>query len=416
MLIKVKKRVLLSPQMAGYAFYRKMKEKMRNMKGDKLKYMSDVVRRLLWGEVTEEEREQWMREVEEAHCGEVLERLSDEGYVDRRLAGYKAWDEKEAFRRFVEEVERIKKRRQLRRRMAWSAVAAGVACLVGVALLLVPERQVELPVVEVRNEVVVPGSTKATLRLAGGETVDIRGDSMQITRKGKSHILYAGGKLTYAKKEKVAELVYNELEVPVAGECSLVLDDGTQVWVNADSRLKYPVQFVGEERKVFLEGEAYFIVAKDSLPFVVSTSRGDIRVLGTTFNVKSYDEEVAMQATLVEGKVLVAQGQKEMELAPGEQGTVTDAGIMAKRAVDVDEFVGWRKGIYVFKKQPLEDIMRDLSRWYGVSVFFQNEGLKQVSFTGNLKRYDNINEFLDVLQRTGDVKYRINNNTVIIYE
>jgi len=268
----------------------------------------------------------------------------------------------------------------------------------------------------VRNEVVMPGSTKATLRLAGGETVDIRGDSMQIAGKGESHIHYAGGKLTYAKKEKAAKLVYNELEVPVAGECSLVLDDGTQVWVNADSRLRYPVQFVGEERKVFLEGEAYFVVAKESKPFVVSTSRGDIRVLGTTFNVKSYNSEPEMQATLVEGKVLVAQGQREMELVPGEQGTVSASGEMAKRAVDVDEFVGWRKGIYVFKKQPLEDIMRDLSRWYGVSVFFQNEGLKQVSFTGNLKRYDNINEFLDVLQRTGDVKYRINNNTVIIYE
>ena len=386
------------------------------MKGDELKYISDVVRRLLWGEPTAEERERWTREVEDAHCGEVLERLEDEDYVERRLAGYRTWDDKKAFRQFVERVTRIRRQRQLRRRIAWSGVAAGIACVVGFVFFLEPERQVELPVVEVRNEVVVPGSTKATLRLAGGETVDIRGDSMQITGKGKSHILYAGGKLTYAKKEKAAELVYNELEVPVAGECSLVLDDGTQVWVNADSRLKYPVQFVGEERKVFLEGEAYFIVAKDSLPFVVSTSRGDIRVLGTTFNVKSYDEEVAMQATLVEGKVLVAQGQKEMELAPGEQGTVKDAGIMAKRAVDVDEFVGWRKGIYVFKKQPLEDIMRDLSRWYGVSVFFQNEGLKQVSFTGNLKRYDNINEFLDVLQRTGDVKYRINNNTVIIYE
>ena len=370
----------------------------------------------MWGEPTAEERERWTREVEDAHCGEVLERLEDEDYVERRLAGYRTWDDKKAFRQFVERVTRIRRQRQLRRRIAWSGVAAGIACVVGFVFFLEPEQQAELPLAEVRNEVVVPGSTKATLRLAGGETVDIRGDSMQITGKGKSHILYAGGKLTYAKKEKAAELVYNELEVPVAGECSLVLDDGTQVWVNADSRLKYPVQFVGEERKVFLEGEAYFIVAKDSLPFVVSTSRGDIRVLGTTFNVKSYDEEIAMQATLVEGKVLVAQGQKEMELAPGEQGTVKDAGIMAKRAVDVDEFVGWRKGIYVFKKQPLEDIMRDLSRWYGVSVFFQNEGLKQVSFTGNLKRYDNINEFLDVLQRTGDVKYRINNNTVIIYE
>lgn len=381
-----------------------------------MKYMSDVVRRLLWGEVTAEEREQWMREVEDAHCGEVLERLEDEDYVERRLAGYRTWDDKKAFRQFVERVTRIRRQRQLRRRIAWSGVAAGIACVVGFVFFLEPEQQAELPLAEVRNEVVVPGSTKATLRLAGGETVDIRGDSMQITGKGKSHILYAGGKLTYAKKEKAAELVYNELEVPVAGECSLVLDDGTQVWVNADSRLKYPVQFVGKERKVFLEGEAYFIVAKDSLPFVVSTSRGDVRVLGTTFNVKSYNSEPEMQATLVEGKVLVAQGQREMELVPGEQGTVSASGEMAKRAVDVDEFVGWRKGIYVFKKQPLEDIMRDLSRWYGVSVFFQNEGLKQVSFTGNLKRYDNINEFLDVLQRTGDVKYRINNNTVIIYE
>lgn len=381
-----------------------------------MKYISDVVRRLLWGEPTAEERERWTREVEDAHCGEVLERLEDEDYVERRLAGYRTWDDKKAFRQFVERVTRIRRQRQLRRRIAWSGVAAGIACVVGFVFFLEPEQQAELPLAEVRNEVVMPGSTKATLRLAGGETVDIRGDSMQIAGKGESHIHYAGGKLTYAKKEKAAKLVYNELEVPVAGECSLVLDDGTQVWVNADSRLRYPVQFVGEERKVFLEGEAYFVVAKESKPFVVSTSRGDIRVLGTTFNVKSYDEEVAMQATLVEGKVLVAQGQKEMELAPGEQGTVTDAGIMAKRAVDVDEFVGWRKGIYVFKKQPLEDIMRDLSRWYGVSVFFQNEGLKQVSFTGNLKRYDNINEFLDVLQRTGDVKYRINNNTVIIYE
>ena len=173
---------------------------------------------------------------------------------------------------------------------------------------------------------------------------------------------------------------------------------------------------MGKERKVFLEGEAYFVVTKDSIPFVVSTSRGDIRVLGTTFNVKAYEEEIAMQATLVEGKVLVAQGEKEIELAPGEQGTVTANGEMEKREVDVEEFVGWRTGVYVFRKQALGNIMRDLSRWYGVSVFFQNEDLKQVCFTGNLKRYDTINEFLNVLQRTGDIRYRTNSNTVIIYE
>ena len=386
------------------------------MKGDKLKYISDVMRRLLWGETTEEEREQWMREVKEAHCGEVLEQLSDKSYVNRRLEGYKAWDEKEAFRRFVEEVKRIKKRRQIRRRMAWSAVAAGIACLVGVALLPEPAWKTEPSALAVQNEVVMPGSTKATLRLAGNETIRITENSMQIAGKEKSHIRYADGKLTYAAKEEAAELVYNELEVPVTGEFNVVLDDGTQVWVNAASHLKYPVQFVGKERKVFLEGEAYFVVTKDSIPFVVSTSRGDIRVLGTTFNVKAYEEEIAMQATLVEGKVLVAQGEKEIELAPGEQGTVTANGEMEKREVDVEEFVGWRTGVYVFRKQALGTIMRDLSRWYGVSVFFQNEDLKQVCFTGNLKRYDTINEFLNVLQRTGDIRYRTNSNTVIIYE
>ena len=386
------------------------------MKGDKLKYISDVMRRLLWGETTEKEREQWMREVKEAHCGEVLEQLSDKSYVNRRLEGYKVWDEKEAFRRFVEEVKRIKKRRQIQRRMAWSAVAVGIACLVGVALLPEPAWKTEPSAVAMQNEVVVPGSTKATLRLAGKETIRITGDSMQIVGKEKSHIRYAEGKLTYAAKEEAAELVYNELEVPMTGEFNVVLDDGTQVWVNAASHLKYPVQFVGKERKVFLEGEAYFVVTKDSIPFVVSTSRGDIRVLGTTFNVKAYEEEIAMQATLVEGKVLVAQGEKEIELAPGEQGTVTANGEMEKREVDVEEFVGWRTGVYVFRKQALGNIMRDLSRWYGVSVFFQNEDLKQVCFTGNLKRYDTINEFLNVLQRTGDIRYRTNSNTVIIYE
>lgn len=354
---------------------------------------------------------------------EIHKELSDRHYLKKQFTEYEKYSPEKAFGEFkkkrgwfAEEIKQIKKRRQIRRWMAWSAVAAGIACLVSVALLPEPAWKTEPSAVAVQNEVVVPGSTKATLRLAGKETIRITGDSMQIAGKEKSHIRYADGKLTYAAKEKAAELVYNELEVPVTGEFNVVLDDGTQVWVNAASRLKYPVQFMGKERKVFLEGEAYFVVAKDSVPFVVSTSRGDIRVLGTTFNVKAYEEEVAMQTTLVEGKVLVAQGEKEIELAPGEQGTVTVNGEMEKRKVDVEEFVGWRTGVYVFRKQALGDIMRDLSRWYGVSVFFQNEDLKQVCFTGNLKRYDTINEFLNVLQRTGDIRYRTNNNTVIIYE
>ena len=383
--------------------------------GERLKHITEMVCRLLRGEGTAEERVRWSREVEEARCGEVVKRLEDEGYVERRLQGYGRWNEREGFRRFVAAVERIRRQRRMWRQMAWVGVAAGVACVMCVGILLRKEEPVVVAAKPV-NEVIAPGSTKATLRLAGGETVHITGDTMHIARTEESQIRYEDGKLTYASGRKAAELVYNELEVPVAGECSLVLDDGTQVWVNADSRLRYPVQFVGEERKVFLEGEAYFVVAKGMQPFVVSTSRGDVRVLGTTFNVKAYEEDGAMAATLVEGKVRVAKGEEGMDLAPGEQGTVTAAGVMEKREVDVDEFVGWKKGIYVFKRQRLENIMRDLSRWYGVEVFFQNQALRALPFTGNLRRYEDINGFLDVLERTGELKYRINDNTVIIYK
>ena len=409
--------------------------------GERLKHITDVVCRLLQGEGTAEERVRWSREVEEARCGEVVKRLEDEEYVERRLQGYGRWNEREGFRRFVAAVERIRRQRRMWRRMAWVGVAAGVACVMCVGILLRKEEPVVVAAKPV-NEVIAPGSTKATLRLAGGETVHITGDTMHIARTEESQIRYEDGKLTYASGRKAAELVYNELEVPVAGECSLVLDDGTQVWVNADSRLRYPVQFVGEERKVFLEGEAYFVVAKGTQPFVVSTSRGDVRVLGTTFNVKAYEEDGAMAATLVEGKVdggkggqwgqwggggargarggegkgRGGKGEGGMDWAPGEQGTVTAAGVMEKREVDVDEFVGWKKGIYVFKRQRLENIMRDLSRWYGVEVFFQNQALRALPFTGNLRRYEDINGFLDVLERTGELKYRINDNTVIIYK
>ena len=326
-------------------------------------------------------------------------------------------DVEKEYRRFA---GRIRRRKWQAIWWKGAAVAAMVAVVLGVWMLL-ERRPVEEKEVVVGTEVLV-GRQAAELVLASGERIALGGSGTSIrAENGECIAEDSCSRLSYqfaGAEENVgeAQVEYNMVNVPGGADYTVELADGTVVHLNCETTLRYPVRFTGKERRVFLEGEAYFIVAKDSLPFVVSTSRGDIRVLGTTFNVKSYDEEIAMQATLVEGKVLVAQGQKEMELAPGEQGTVTDAGIMAKRAVDVDEFVGWRKGIYVFKKQPLEDIMRDLSRWYGVSVFFQNEGLKQVSFTGNLKRYDNINEFLDVLQRTGDVKYRINNNTVIIYE
>ena len=188
--------------------------------GERLKHITEMVCRLLRGEGTAEERVRWSREVEEARCGEVVKRLEDEGYVERRLQGYGRWNEREGFRRFVAAVERIRRQRRMWRRLAWVGVAAGVACVMCVGILLRKEEPVVVAAKPV-NEVIAPGSTKATLRLAGGETVHITGDTMHIARTEESQIRYEDGKLTYASGRKAAELVYNELEVPVAASSGM---------------------------------------------------------------------------------------------------------------------------------------------------------------------------------------------------
>ena len=388
--------------------------------GERLKHITEMVCRLLRGEGTAEERVRWSREVEEARCGEVVKRLEDEGYVERRLQGYGRWNEREGFRRFVAAVERIRRQRRMWRRLAWVGVAAGVACVMCVGILLRKEEPVVVAAKPV-NEVIAPGSTKATLRLAGGETVHITGDTMHIARTEESQIRYEDGKLMYASGRKAAELVYNELEVPVAGECSLVLDDGTQVWVNADSRLRYPVQFVGEERKVFLEGEAFFEVAKsEEKPFVVDTRELQVVVTGTKFDVKAYEEEETVSATLVEGGVKVratgAGGENGIkELKPSQQYVLDVQSHRAEvREVDVQLYTGWVDGMFVFKNQRLEEVMTMLARWYSVDVFYVGESVKDIRLSAYLGRYEHIDSVLDVIRATNKIDFVRKGNVVTV--
>lgn len=341
---------------------------------------------------------------------DVYDRCQENDFLAGKWNEYRLYSSQEAYRRFLE---------QVRPHNVWKkaipiGIAASVLLLLGTWILW-PGQQAEITVVA-EETVIEPGIKKALLKLADGSTVNVRGDSMHVETLNGVKIAYADGAISYRAEEEIKELVYNELIVPVAGECFITLDDGTRVWMNSDSKLKYPVRFTGEERKVFLEGEAYFDVVKDGKPFIVNTSLGDIRVLGTSFDVKAYRQEKQMLATLVSGKISFQDGAENVELTAGEQIVVAEGKGIVKRQVDVMEYVGWKEGWYVFKNQPLETIMTDLCRWYGVAVFYQNAGLKQVTFTGNLKRYDTINTFMEVLKRTGDVKYNINGNTIILFQ
>lgn len=255
------------------------------------------------------------------------------------------------------------------------------------------------------------------LRLSDGRTINLSTDKEgTIQEQNGAEILQEKGKLAYRQdsSQHKKEIQYNELSVPTGGECQLVLEDGTKLWINSNTRVKYPVSFPDNKREISVSGEIYLEVVKDGRPFLVNTRAGQVRVLGTSFGVQAYGEEVL--TTLVSGRVRFTNkvGHKT-ELKAGEQAVATANGEVSKREVRVEEYVGWKDGWYIFREQRLEDVMTTLNRWYGTNVFYQNPRVKDIRFTGNLKRYESIKTFLEVLAASEDVHYKLNGETIILY-
>ena len=211
---------------------------------------------------------------------------------------------------------------------------------------------------------------------------------------------------------------YNKLTTPVGGEYSLVLSDGTKVFLNADSELKYPVEFSDGKRIVDLKGEAYFEVHKDSLrPFIVRMNGAEVTVLGTSFNVNTYEDDGQIYTTLVNGSVRVSSvknGQAEV-LKPGMQSVMdVQSGQLTVREVDVEPYVAWREGRFVFRAMTLDLIMRQLQRWYDFEVFYQNPELKDYEFRGVIKRDMDLDKVLSVIKVTTNVDFEVKGKVITI--
>ena len=255
------------------------------------------------------------------------------------------------------------------------------------------------------------------LRLSDGRTINLSADKEgTIQEQNGAEIRQEKGKLAYRQDSSLhkKEIQYNELTVPTGGECQLILEDGTKLWINSNTRVKYPVRFPDNKREIAVQGEIYLEVVKDGRPFLVNTTAGQVRVLGTSFGVQAYGEEIL--TTLVSGRVrFTNKARHKTELKAGEQAVATANGEVTKREVRVEEYVGWKDGWYIFREQRLEDVMTTLNRWYGTNVFYQNPRVKDIRFTGNLKRYESIKTFLEVLAASEDVHYKINGETIILY-
>ncbi|WP_052670648.1 FecR family protein [Draconibacterium sediminis] len=263
-------------------------------------------------------------------------------------------------------------------------------------------------------QVIKPGEPKAKLVLSDGRSVDLEGmnDSTLLLGNGLN-IQIKNKTIDYSKAGLNSELM-NTIHIPKGGEYNLVLSDGTRIWLNSDSELSFPAKFNGEKRKIYLKGEAYLEVAKNkNFPFVVGVKGVQVEVLGTSFNVKAYEN---VETTLVEGKVnILTNASTGVILQPGDQGIVdaNDNSVEVKQ-VDTRIYTSWVNGMFSFRSMTLEEIMKTFERWYNVSVSYEEEELKQRHFSGNLKRYEEINPHLDLIGLTTDVDFKISGNNISV--
>ncbi|WP_368242320.1 FecR family protein [Butyricimonas virosa] len=311
-------------------------------------------------------------------------------------------------------------RKSRRMTLRWS-IAASIILLVGlfVGRTISGVRDIHEEQ-ELAKSVMQPGTSKAILMMADGKEVVLeQGQNLNILLNERVRVATSSQGIVYEEHGKgMVTEEYNKLTTPVGGEYSLVLSDGTKVFLNADSELKYPVEFSDGKRIVDLKGEAYFEVHKDSLrPFIVRMNGAEVTVLGTSFNVNTYGDDGQIYTTLVNGSVRVASMKNKQEemLKPGMQSVMNvQSGLLTVREVDVEPYVAWREGRFVFRAMTLDLIMRQLQRWYDFEVFYQNSELKDYEFRGVIKRDMDLDKVLSVIKATTNVDFEVKGKVITI--
>lgn len=266
-----------------------------------------------------------------------------------------------------------------------------------------------------------PGNQKAILTLSNGEEISVGKNkgANNIRISESMEVIDTNYTLVYDKINSTSvDLEYNILKTPKGGEYSLLLADGSKVWLNAASELKFPVYLSGSERKVFLEGEAYFEIAKNKdKSFIVQTNGYDVQVLGTSFNITAYNDERQITTTLVEGSVKITASEKEnsVYITPGQQAVLQENSAKIKITdVDTYQYTSWKDGLFVFKSKPLGSITKKFSRWFNCEIQFADSELENTKFTGTLRRDTDLGELLNIISQTCSIEFTFNKNNIII--
>lgn len=355
--------------------------------------------------------QEWLAEREEHR--EVYERVKQGDGVRELLRLQRAGYGERMARDFSCRLQKMRRRHRIGMACKWAGgVAAGVAVLCCVWLLCQPK---EAPRHLAVQEEIVPGSGKAVLTLANGAQIDVL--RMEERRDGKVLIDVKGQEVEELDESGAAdETVWHTLTVPAGGEFFYELSDSTKVWLNSASELRFPVHFAGQgTREVYLKGEAFFDVTKTNgaVPFVVRLSGGDIKVYGTRFLVKNYAGE-PLSAVLTRGCIGFTSSQgRDVLLSPSDRLEVSGENMRIEQ-VDTTLYMSWINQMFVFEGQPLEEIMKTLSRWYDMDFTFQSEDLKHIRFSGRLNRYQDIRVLLRTYEQTAGIRFDIQGRNIVI--
>lgn len=303
-------------------------------------------------------------------------------------------------------------------RLAWLSIAASVLVVSSIgAYFLLNNKKVAQDNLQAHYQI-KPGGNKAYLTLANGTRIMLTGakNGALAKQSGVQITKSANGQLTYTAtgvptNNSTAE--YNTVETPKGGQYQIRLPDGTEVWLNAASSIKYPASFASlKTRTVELTGEAYFEVAKDKThPFTVRTARENVTVLGTHFNVNAYADEPVLKTTLLEGSVKVTTAKDSKLIVPGENAILNNGSLSIAKA-NVEEAVAWKNGYFRFNGESLESVMRKLSRWYDIDVQYDNKS--DEVFYGKVSRFTKIEDVLSIMEGTKGVRFKIEGRRVII--
>jgi transmembrane sensor len=359
--------------------------------------------------LTEEEKEEldaWILASDENMI--LFEKMTDEKNIEQAAGWFKQMNVEEELQ---ETKRKIKQRRPFH--LLPYTIAAAVVILIVAGIYIYKNKNNKInTTIAVKKQDIMPGSDVATLTLDNGQQIILDNEGTDTTINNQVKVLRKDGQLVYNNDSSTKALVYNTLTVPRKGEYKLVLPDGSKVWLNAESSIRYPVAFVGNERKVFVTGETYFEVAKDKAkPFRVIAGDVMLEDLGTQFNVNAYTNEPYFAATLVEGSVRVTKGLKQNVLKPNQQVQIKDDDLKIVNR-NVDDVTAWKNNQFVFNGTSIDEIMRQVERWYNADVEFKDN--VNLHLNATIERDVPVSKLLHIFEETGQVHFKIEDKKIIV--